>query len=507
MIQHTRPVYTVLFAFWLVVAAWQGIEHARFQNNARAALINRAKDISSTVGLVLRSQRFFGIISQERLESALSALITTDELTGVSVLNTRGEAVASAGVPVDLEQQGLTANGIDWGQESVALMNLVDIGTNVTALTESSRPTLIIPRSELPSPPTNRPPGPPPGPRTNETNAPSALGDSPDRRPPPEGEMAPPERERRRGRGDGHPRFGRPFWMSEQEYQAAIEKKGVHSFVMILSTKPMISAIHQDLWLRLVIAAFAGIAVVGFGMAWRNLARTADLEVRLVRASELNTRLKEMNLAAAGLAHETRNPLNIIRGLAQIISRQEGASAEVREKTSSIIDEVDRVTAQLNEFINYSRPRDVRRTAVKLADVASEVRRALSSDLEDKAIKLEFAPDLPTIEADEQLLRQTMFNLILNAIQASERGGEIRVAAEHIGADEVQLEVRDNGSGVPPDQCTEIFRPYVTSHPSGTGLGLAVVQQIVTAHGWEIRCLPNEPKGAIFRITHIRATS
>jgi signal transduction histidine kinase len=507
MIHRARPVYIVLLAVWLMVVVWQGLEHARFRNNADKALINRAKDISSTVGLVLRSQRFYGIISQERLESALSALITTDELTGVSLLNTRGEVVASAGVPVDLELQGLAATGIHWGLGSVALMNLVDIGTNVTAEAESSRPTLIIPKGEFPSPPTNRLPGPPRDQRSSDNNTYSVLRNPPDRPPGPGEETQPPDRERRRGRGDGHPRFGRPFWMSEEEYQAAIEKKGVHSFVMILSTQPVISAINQDMWLRLIVTTFAGIAMVGFGVAWRNLARTADLEVRLVRASELNTRLKEMNLAAAGLAHETRNPLNIIRGLAQIISRKTDASAEVREKSSSIIDEADRVTAQLNEFINYSRPRDVRRTAVKLAAVAGEVSRALSSDLEDKGMKLEFSPDLPTIEADEQLLRQTLFNLILNAIQAGERGGKIHIAAEQNNVNEIQLDVRDNGSGVPPEQCLEIFRPYVTNHPNGTGLGLAVVQQIVTAHGWEISCLPNEPKGAIFRITHVRLAS
>jgi len=292
--------------------------------------------------------------------------------------------------------------------------------------------------------------------------------------------------------------------MSEEEYKTAIEKKGVHSFVMVLSTRPLTMITNYDLWLRLVISAFAGIAVVGFGVAWRNLARTADLEVRLVRASELNTRLKEMNLAAAGLAHETRNPLNIIRGLAQIISRNQEASTEVREKSRNILDEADRVTAQLNEFINYSRPREVRRTAVKLSAITSELARALGSDLEDKAMKLSVPADLPVIEADEQLLRQMLFNLILNAIQAGERGGEIRIVAEKVSASEVQFDIRDNGPGVPADQRTEIFKPYVTNHPDGTGLGLAVVQQIATAHGWDIRCLANEPKGAIFRLTHVR---
>jgi signal transduction histidine kinase len=292
--------------------------------------------------------------------------------------------------------------------------------------------------------------------------------------------------------------------MSEQEYQSAIEKKGVHSFAMVLSTQPVITASRQDLWLRLIMGSFATIAVAGFGLAWRNLYRTSELEVRLVRASELNARLKEMNLAAAGLAHETRNPLNIIRGLAQIISRQEGASTEVQDKSRNIVDEADRVTAQLNEFINYSRPREVRRSAIKLGAVVGEVARALGSDLEDKGVKLDVPANLPTIEADEQLLRQGIFNLVINAIQAVERGGRIQVVAERAGQNEVQLDIRDNGPGVPADQRSDIFRPYVTNHADGTGLGLAVVQQIVMAHGWEIQCLPNPSGGAIFRISHMR---
>src|SRR5690349_6604374 len=103
MIHRTRPVYLVLLAFWLVVVFWQGFEHARFQRDSRDALINRSKDISSTVGVLLRSQRFFGIISQDRLESALTALVQPEELRGVSILNTRGETVASAGEPIDME--------------------------------------------------------------------------------------------------------------------------------------------------------------------------------------------------------------------------------------------------------------------------------------------------------------------------------------------------------------------------------------------------------------------
>ena len=157
--------------------------------------------------------------------------------------------------------------------------------------------------------------------------------------------------------------------MKEEEYNALIQKKGVHGFLIVMSTDTLVPVLNRDLWLRAFIGLLATVAVAGFGLAWRNVDRTSELQIRLVRASELNSHLKEMNLAAAGLAHETRNPLNIVRGLAQMISKQQDASPEIRDKSRDIIDETDRVTAQLNEFINYSRPREVRRAAANLNSV------------------------------------------------------------------------------------------------------------------------------------------
>ena len=66
------------------------------------------------------------------------------------------------------------------------------------------------------------------------------------------------------------------------------------------------------------------------------------------------------------------------------------------------------------------------------------------------------------------------------------------------------VEIGDDGPGVPPENRTEIFKPYFTTQPKGTGLGLAVVQQIVLAHGWEIQCLPNQPRGAVFRVSQLK---
>jgi signal transduction histidine kinase len=295
--------------------------------------------------------------------------------------------------------------------------------------------------------------------------------------------------------------------MKPDEYQAALKKAGAHNIVIVMSAQAFREVAGRDLWLRSLVCLLAGAAASLAGFAWRNTTRTHDLQLRLVKASEMNTHLKQMNLAAAGLAHETRNPLNIVRGLAQLISKQPEAGGEVREKSRAIIEEADRITAQLNEFINYSRPREVRRAPVPPARIAAEIARTLAYDGEEKKIQIKVPTDELTIEADEQLLRQALFNLLLNAVQAGEAGGLIEVVLARASATEATLEVRDNGAGVPPEHRAEIFKPYFTTHQRGTGLGLAVVQQIVAAHGWTIECADNPPRGAVFRIRHLKIAS
>jgi len=512
-------VYLLLAVAWGMVLGWQAVEHARVQTAARAELINRAKDISTTVGIVLRSQRRFGgVISKERIESALTGLVRPGELNAVALLNAAGEVVASAGTNVDLPVRGTMRPAELWENGTVTLVNLVDLGTNVTRDLEVSSPTIVVSFAHPGD--TNHPPpgghfGPPDarlpgGGQAGVTNSPAGFAPPFGPRPPnPPGESRPPtgkegeRREHDRAGGDRRWRFGRPPWMSELEFRSMIERQGVHSFLLMLSTRPVYATLRQDLWLRGTIGALATLAVLGLGLAWRNLAKTSELQIRLVRASELNSHLRELNLAAAGLAHETRNPLNIVRGLAQMISKEETLPAEIRQKSRGIVDETDRVTAQLNEFINYSRPREVRRAPVALGTVVDEVVRALNFDLEEKKLAVETTGTRLVIEADEQLLRQALFNLVLNAVQAVPAGGAIRISATRNGPEAV-LAVSDNGPGVPPERRTEIFKPYFTTNEKGTGLGLAVVHQIVLAHGWEIACLANEPHGASFQITHLK---
>lgn len=552
MSQRSRLVYGLLAVAWATILAWQAAEHARVRNLAREGVINHVKDVSTTLGLVMRSQRRFGVISRERIESALNSLLRPRELIAIALLNNSGEVVASAGAPIDFGLKGLAPSGEHWEAATVTLVNLIDLGANVAPEPDDNRPTLVLSRTNMFNPfGTNRPPpGPPPGPEPGPEGgfrpdafrepapAPSPTDPASPRPPPPRPNAGaeitrpdtnavtsaggpgpnlsaaasgpasdtngPPRRGWGRGRGgERRPPFGRPFWMSEEEYRTAVEKQGAHSFVVVLSTNPIAAATARDLWLRAVVSLFATVAAVGLGLAWWNLLRSSELEVRLVRASELNARLREMNLAAAGLAHETKNPLNIIRGLAQMISKRADTAPEVRTRSMEIVEEADRVTGQLNDFIHYSRPREVRRTPVQLRSVVTEVARALTYDLEEKEVQIRVAEDLPRIEADEPLLRQALFNLLLNAVQAVERGGQIEVAAIPDEGRTLALEVRDNGPGVPPEHRLDVFKPYFTTHQKGTGLGLAVVHQIVLAHGWDIVCLGNEPRGAVFRIAHL----
>jgi signal transduction histidine kinase len=480
---RSKLVYGLLAAFWLIVVGWQLGEHHRVKHVAQVALRNRSKDITSILGIIVRGMRFRGgPLFQGRLESALNELVRSGEVSSIALLNAQSDVIVSAGEPITNEiKRVMQASPPEvWLTHRLLVGNPVDLGASVTTREgETNAPTIVLP------------------PRTNN---PAAMSET-NRPPPPraDGTNRPP-----RERGERGPRFGRPPWMSEAEYQDLLQQRGLHGLVLAMSTEPFLKATDQDWRLRAMILAFATAAVFAMGLAWRNIAATNDLEMRLLRASEMNTHLQELSIAAAGLAHETRNPLNIISGLAQMITKQQDANTEVRKKAKEIIAETDRVTVQLNEFINYSRPREVRPTIVQLGEIVGEVSRALQFDLEEKMLRLRIQEKLPVIQADEQLLRQCLFNLLLNAVQAADRGGEIEVASFRENGRGATIEIRDNGPGVPQEQRQEIFKPYFTTHQKGTGLGLAVVQQIVLAHGWEITCLPNEPRGAIFRISHVK---
>jgi signal transduction histidine kinase len=482
-LHRSKLVYGVLAAVWVIVVAWQVAEHNRVKHAAQTAVRNRSKAITSTLSMVMGSQRFRGgPLIQERVESALKDVVKSGEVSSIALVNAQSEVIVAAGEPLNTDIRHVMQAVEKWESHRVLIGNPVDLGASVTREGETNSPTIVLPPREERD--------------RARTNIPSLLSET--NRP---GRERSERGERERDRG---PRFGRPPWMSEEQYRDLLQRRGLHGMVLAMSTEFVTNAESEDLRIRAMILGFATAAVFALGLAWRNVAATNELEMRLLRASEMNTHLQELSVAAAGLAHETRNPLNIVSGLAQMITKHSDASTEVRKKAKEIIAETDRVTVQLNEFINYSRPREVRPTNLDLGEVVGEVSRALQFDIEEKMLRLRVQEKLPSIQADEQLLRQCLFNLLLNAVQAADRGGEIEVAWHRENGRGAVIEIRDNGPGVEPEQRVEIFKPYFTTHQKGTGLGLAVVQQIVLAHGWEITCLPNEPRGAIFRISHVK---
>ena len=520
---RNTAIYGSLFVIWLLVIGWQVEEHIRVQEAAKTDLRGRANVYANFLSATIRGQRFRAAVFQDRLEPVLELLVNgrtnelvrPSELMAVTLLNSSGDPVVSVG-DTNLVQSAVV-QGEYWGPNSVTFVT--PISGMAIPEGETTNSVFVVQRRDFTNEMRNFPrpesqnrtnnAEEPPGGSTNSNESHDGFDGHGPRRdhldgPPP----PPPDGGEPRGDGRRGGR-GRPPWMnmmSEDEFKRLIAKRELHGLVLAMSTEKYRAILVDDLRLRFVIAFFAGISVAGFGLAWRTVGRSSELQIRLVRASEMNTHLREMNLAAAGLAHETRNPLNIIRGMAQMLSRQPDVTPEIKEKSAQIVNETDKVTAQLNEFINYSRPREIRRVPLALPAAAQEVVRALNFDMEEKKVKLEIKGEPVTIEADQQLFRQMLFNLLLNAVQALQPGGEIQVLTGRKGA-EGFLEIRDNGPGVPPENRKEIFKPYFTTHQKGTGLGLAVVQQIVLAHGWEIECLGNEPRGAVFRITHLKVTA
>jgi len=496
-IKKTTSVYLLLALSWLAIAGWQGVEHARFKDGARETLLDGGSEIASTLGMVI-SQGMFGIVYQPRLEATLKKLVKTYELQAVMLLNSGGQVVASAGQLVDLPLEDLPKQGVRWGENLVTIVNVVDLGSNGQSDSPTSNTTIVVKENDpafrherRPPPPGPPPPG-PPGPAAND-GATSAG------RP----------RESRSGFFRSAQRFAgfrRPPWMQEDQYRQLLEKQGLHGFVLQMPTERYKAKISHDLWIRFTTLAIALLAVGGLGLAWRGTDRIYRLQLRLMQASEMNAHLQGLNIAAAGLAHETRNPLNIVRGLAQLIAQSSEVNGGIRQKAHEIADEVDRVTGRLNEFINYSRSIEPRPVPTRLLAVVDDVKRALESDLAEKSIQYETKGADVLVEADERLLRQILFNLLLNAIQSVGPQGRVVVALGQNGRGDAWFEVRDNGPGVPGELRAEIFKPYFTTRPEGTGMGLAVVRQIVLAHHWEIEYAASLDGGAVFRVRGLKVS-
>jgi two-component system sensor histidine kinase HydH len=228
--------------------------------------------------------------------------------------------------------------------------------------------------------------------------------------------------------------------------------------------------------------AFAVLVVLGaWCLALRNRTLKESLAVTRARASHL----EELGLSAAGLAHETKNPLGIIRGLAQRIHKEDIGPEQVKTITESIMNEVDTASARLGRFMTYAKSMTPKVQTVLAAEFLKHIVSLLQPDCDSAGIKLNTRAEPAAIMADQDMLQQVLVNLLLNSLKASTSGSEIEVEIRHVGS-KALLTVSDQGAGISADLMSSIFKPYTSGHADGHGMGLAIVKRIVEDHGWKI---------------------
>jgi len=244
----------------------------------------------------------------------------------------------------------------------------------------------------------------------------------------------------------------------------------------------MLSAARQNIVLTL---ATALLFVTASLIAWIMVIRSRFLAGQLEAERTHRAHLEELGLAAAGLAHETKNPLGIILGLAQQISSNPEESQQSRVMLEHINDQVDKAQARLGNFMTFARQRKVNATSLDAREVCAKMAEILRPDFDAVRVKLEMNCVPLRILADGEMLRQVLVNLLLNSLHASSAGSKVTVRMDRKGKRAV-LTVEDQGSGISPELLPNIFQPYVSGNSEGHGLGLAIVKRFVEEHGWTI---------------------
>ena len=235
----------------------------------------------------------------------------------------------------------------------------------------------------------------------------------------------------------------------------------------------------------------------------RTLRQLGEANAQLQQAEEAvrrSDRLAALGQLSAGLAHELRNPLGTIRGSAEMLARAVSAENEVaREVSGFIASEVDRANSLITRFLHFARPLELRPDT---ADLAQTIDRAIANverEAPQVSIYKNYAPEIPPFRFDSELMERVVYNLILNAAQASPAGGAVTVKTRAAdGAAEIS--VIDRGSGIDREHLNTIFNPFFTTKPAGVGLGLAIVAKIVDEHGGKISVESEAGKGSVFRV-------
>jgi two-component system sensor histidine kinase HydH len=218
-----------------------------------------------------------------------------------------------------------------------------------------------------------------------------------------------------------------------------------------------------------------------------------------VRRSE---RLAALGQLSAGLAHEIRNPLSTIKASAEMLFKNVEADGAVSHELAGFISsEVDRTNALVTRFLDFARPLTLRLEKTEITEVIDEAVAEVEKHTppQDVSIYKNYSPDIAPLLLDRQLIERVLYNLLLNAAQASPPQGNVTVKTRQLG-DTVEIDVIDRGSGIAPKDRESIFNPFFTTKSSGVGLGLAIVSKIVDEHGGQITVESEPGAGSVFRV-------
>ena len=230
---------------------------------------------------------------------------------------------------------------------------------------------------------------------------------------------------------------------------------------------------------------------------------------RLEKANLQAERLAMVGTIAAEVAHEVRNPLGSIKLNLDLIAKQIETLAETsrhpaeegRTLVKEMREEVHRIQRVIEDYLRFARLRNPQRKPVELNEFLEQKLAFMESAFENAGVRLhtDFDDGLKTINADAEQLWEALLNLVRNSLEAMPQGGTLAISTR-VGNGEAILSVTDTGQGMSEEQLKQVFVPFFTSKPRGTGLGLPLTQQILHAHGAQLECASIVGKGTTFTI-------
>ena len=264
--------------------------------------------------------------------------------------------------------------------------------------------------------------------------------------------------------------------------------------------------LRHDLQVKLWIGAVAAVAIllIAFLYVLRLLHRTRLLEAQ----AQMDDRLAFVGALAAGLAHEIRNPLNVLSMNLQMLEEElavhpSGNDSDPRVFLSALQGEIRRLSNLVNNFLTYARPHQPRFESKDLNAILRDLCAFLRPEFENRkiALHLDLSPYLPPVDLDEGLIRQAVMNILINATQVLPEERRVTVESRVGPQGEAIVVIEDDGPGVPAGDRDRIFDVFYSNRGGGTGLGLPIAARIMQAHGGLIAVESEVGKGARFILT------